>query len=58
MWGARGVLPPVRWWDKEIDDKANGFKAALQHPVWQGQGIALSDNKADTKDKSIIRVKT
>ena len=56
--GAGGKPPPVGWWDEEIDDGAETLGAALRHPVRQGQGIALSDNKTEAKDSSIIRVKT
>ena len=35
----------------EIDNRTRALKAALHHPVQQGQGVALSDKKDAAKYK-------
>ena len=53
-----GGHPPVGRWDKVNDDGAEALRTALQHPVRQGQGIALLDTRAAAKNKNTIRMKT
>jgi hypothetical protein len=49
--GAGGEHPLAGWWDEEDDDKFEARAAALHHPVQQGQGMALSNDKAAAEEK-------